>query len=337
MHENIWIKRISLIAILIFAIFLFLLGNRRVYETETQILILPQNIILASNQKAVIENFENILESLSFYDSLSKKIGNDEMQFISNEKRKEFWNSQITSEQIGESGILKITTFGQTKADSIDLNQETIKHLVLTIGQYYDIKKDLELRIVEKPLTKATVKNGWARLLGESWLYGIILYLMLFQFSPWFFLKENRLRMSGKRIDFSLNLKNKFEKITSEKNIFSKATLPNFKEELYSFSKKKKELPEKKIEKKEALPKTTSLSKEKKGASPINLPTAEEIPSYILSTLQPAEQLIEEKTEEINDKKIEEDKKENPKAINFTREATQEEVKTKLNKLLRGE
>ncbi len=336
MDKNTIFKRISAVVIFVLIVFFFLLNSRRTYVTETQILVLPKTQITAESYGKIVANLENILSSISFYDSVEKSLGENSTEDLSNYERKKLWNSQIEIEQIGKSGAINIKTFSKGALDSYDLNQIATRQAILSIGQYYNIKTDLEIRIVEKQITRIATFRNISVIIGESIIFGIMAYIFIFLVFPWFLIRNKEI---SRKKEMKLFLRDDLRQSYAGK--FPRTIFPEYQYEFSNkkeekkpevkietekknekiISEKKEEIRKEKIIKIERIPKAEEVSNfNKKSASPSNLPVSEGIPDFLFSS-----ESVEEKNEE--------KKNEN----NLKREASPEEVKERLNKLLRGE
>lgn len=346
MDKNPIMKKISAVAIIVLIVFFFLLNSRRTYVTETQILVLPKTEITAESYKQIMGNFESLLSSLPFYDSVEKNMGEDSTEDLSSYDRKNLWSSRIESKQVGKSGVISIKTFAKTALDSSDLNQVATKQFILSIGQYYNIRTDLELRIIEKPITISSVSREIPSIIATSLVLGIAAYLLVFLLLPLFLLKKNDISRQdlGKTILPSKDTLGKLSIFRTSKSSFTEDSYkfidtkeekkpeakPEIKKEAAKITKEeknKKETNAKKEEiKTEKKPEISEVKVARKvAASPDNLPVSENIPDFLFSSGPIAK--------EPEGKEGEEAKNE----IDHKREASAEEVKARLNKLLRGE
>ncbi|HAI74058.1 MAG TPA: hypothetical protein DCS28_02950 [Candidatus Moranbacteria bacterium] len=298
MNEKTYQKKIVVIATIALFVFLLSLSKDAIYQSETIVLFLPKNELIAQNLNPTVENFKQILLSLAFNDRLSDESGALEPGIeLPNYKRKEFWNSKIDVSQLKKSGAISIKNFDANNNLAQELNNDTIDSLIAVAGNYYNIKTDLEIRIIDGPIVKKIAPRNIFAIIWQSILWAIGIYFLLFYFIPIaFFKKTNQRPIPGN--DFSKNLtpkKTALSVFPEEENYF--ATKKN----IFSFSN---------------IPAFPTFGK--KAPTPENLPISEETVPDIF------------KIKNIVKEKVEEKKEYTP------REATAEEVKARLNKLLGG-
>lgn len=283
-------------AVICFAIFL---SNNPVYRGETEVLLIARNRVVDEKIDSLTETAKNIPTTLSFYDRVIESEGlEDPSADLSAQERKKYWNTQIKTERVDGSNIVKITAYDMDKDRAGKLADAYAKELSASLARYYNIKTQLDTRIIETPITAFDFgKSVWPQA-AKSVFWGVvagILDILLFSFIP-------------KSIQE--------KKITPEKSIFTYKT----------------DVPEKTAEpdyspvdfsQKPEIKKEKTITPERKSAAPENLPFADE-------------EIVEQKLyangngkkeDIIEIKKVTED---------IFREATPEEVKERLNKLLSG-
>jgi capsular polysaccharide biosynthesis protein len=282
-YSNIPIYIFALALILAGVFFLLFLEKFKTYNTEISVIFIPQNEKIAEQTSQIAENLTIIPTKLSFYERLLSDNKDIEDQFIgfSNDKRKELWNKTIQVEREKNSTIINIEA--SDRFQSQKLAKQTAFTLFNVMSRYYNIKTDIDFRIIEGPITSAHIKN-WPLLTLSSLILGMILALLI--------------------NIVSLNIASLFKKqneieIPVEK-IFQSFPKPDF---------PKKEYPE----------------------APVDLPIAKELaeePETTIENIYPLEDLEIEKPKEVFKKEEE---------IFEKREPTEEELKERLNQLLRGD
>ena len=152
-----------ILPLIIAVIFLALINFNRGYESQTDILIIAKN-------SASAKSLDRIVESL-------KIIG---------EKKT---NAKI--ERINESGILRISAFdkNQNKARNISLN--ATHELIASVGYFYDIKKEIDIRIIDGSLTKERTEDSRIILFLESLFLGFVLSVFSFLISFYLFAEKS--------------------------------------------------------------------------------------------------------------------------------------------------
>ncbi|MFA6048303.1 MAG: hypothetical protein WCV59_05345 [Parcubacteria group bacterium] len=304
MENNLKIKYFfavaAVVAVICFAIFL---NNNPVYRGEIEVLLIARNSVVDGKIDSLTETAKNIPLTLSFYDRVIEGEGlEDPSADLSAQERKAYWNSIIKTEKVDGSNIVKITAYDMDKDQAGKLADIYAKELSASLARYYNIKTQLDTRIIDQPITAFDFeKSVWPQA-AKSIFWGVvagILDILLFSFIP-----------------KSIKEKN----IPSEKSIFTyKTDVPEKTAEPDYFPVDFSQKPE--IKKQEKM-----ITPEKKSAAPENLPFAdEEVVEQKLYANGNGEK--EKKEEIVETKKVTED---------IFREATPEEVKERLNKLLSG-
>lgn len=287
--------------------FIALINLNRTYKAETDVLIIPRNDAVSKNISQISNSVKEIPKTLSFYDRLliSNEELDDEAKELPDYKRKAYWESKIRTEQIDDSSMIKITVFDKSQTRSEDLSRQAGLEIAGVMSQYYNIRTELELRITDGPIISYGLEKSLWALILESILGGILAAFMVY-------ITNNFLEMLG------IGTKSQGKKLSAAiRKLPGKIIKPG--EEPIMFDKKPS-----------GLEKRTRLHPEKesffltgkRAAAPENLPIAEG-PVISGANIEPAKAEKMEKSE-ISEKPV-------------IREATPEEVKERLNKLLRGE
>lgn len=298
--------------------FLLLLESHKKYVSEISIIFIPKSEIAAQDAERIIGNMEILPTKMFFYDRMAMYDKDIESK-ISN-------FTEIGSEREENSSIVKLSVIAKDRSDSTALAKTAAKTLFNVMGFYYDIKKDADFRIVEDPTAKVSVTD-WTSMAVSSLLIGIF---SLFAIN---FIFQNISSYSG-------SLKRKAKKATNffevSRRIKAKPEITK-EDEIYQIKAKSPSVP--------AVP----APLEKKSPAPENLPT---VPGkltfvdedYFRNNIIKGTRVGPEKTEkpEVAASKTEpsvfaEVAGGNKETADFHREPTQEELKKRLNQLLRGE
>ena len=241
------------------AVFFALIGANKNYQSQVSVLIIPKSQAAIQNASQIIENLKT-LPNLPYFQAKISANG-----------------AKIKTERMDKSGIIKITVLGKNKSEAQILGDRAVKTLITETSRYYNIKNDIDIRILGEPTIQYSAGNYIWFLFLISLPTGLVLSFLFFYFIP---------RLEERKIEFKLGLP-KF----NLKNIPTK--------------------PEQKKENQPFFEQDFDFSSIKKAAAPANLPISEE-----------AEFIPEQKKEE--------------EIKPIIREATPEEVKERLNKLLSG-
>jgi len=312
---------------IVVAVVVFLIGvnNDKKYSSETDILVLPKSEKASRDLDVITGNIREIALSLPFYERLllSDKNIEDQARSFSEHNRKKEWNSQIRIERQEGSGVVKIIASDDSRLQASLISHQTAKNIARQMSRYYDIRKELEIRIIDGPIVGP--KSGsfsfalvlWSLVLGV--LAGMAAYLI----------DEE---ISGKRFEkrHFPEFKLAFPSFSTEKNPLdakSEADHGDVKEKEETREEKpvKKAEPEREEPKKETeqAPRTAA----RKAAAPENLPIGSE---FVMSSLKRAEKTQHEKMMK------EREQEQQQASIPKTHEATEEEIRRRLNKLLGG-
>lgn len=312
-----------MLALTIFLVsFLLLLEKYKRYNSEISIIFVPKSEIAAQDAERVIGNMEILPTEMFFYDRMAlydEAIGDKISSF-----------SDIKAEREKKSSIIKISALSKNRDDSALLAKTATTNLFNILGFYYDIKKDVDFRIVEGPVT-ATVITSWVYPLVFGLLSGLLSLLILN-----FIFKRTSGSPRNKKEGREKLSSIKFFEVSKEAKIKSEPT-----EEVYEIK---------------AKPSIISAPSEKKSPAPENLPSAPEELTFIdedyfrnniikgakaepEKTPEPAKEDIIKSTEEIEKAKsiVDQALGKEQKPEDFHREPTKEELKKRLNQLLRGE
>ena len=336
-------KRVSVrvfLAGLVLSIMFFLLLSSA-FQTHTakiEILFSAKSETAALQSRQIFNNLMELPKTLNFYDRLLKN-NSDVRDIAEGEKpaqRKNIWNSLIAVKKIEKnSSLFEISITTKREADAKALAQKTARNLFDTASGYYDVKKDIDLRIVDGPILHTNFFAGfvWALILS-----------LIFGFAVAFFLQKF---LSGSKVIFASS-----RQIFAEKNWFdfskkepgSSEEEKKYLESLYAAEQMqmpfeitlKNEKPEAKNEK-EAEKENVKFEEMKeltKMMEPDKYPNFREIPknSAQITSSAPANLPIADGY--VFNKPAEEIKTE--KKIDYE-EPEEEQLKERLNKLLRGE
>jgi len=343
-----------LIATFLVGLFLFSFSGKK-FQSQIDILLIPKSKVTAKNADKIQNDITQIIQSLNFYDQLldSQNLSTEFSLGRTATQRKSDWNKKINVEKSKNSNIVSIFTFDTDRNQSEILSQKVARQISDTMSQYYNIRTDLEIRIIDGPFSKNAKSFfeplAWILSLSIALILGIGAFLFFNSFE-W----ETRSEKINLNEDF-FNFKNSPIK-QEEEYIFPTKEEP-LNEEFFEIEEQPKE--EMEIEKEteeleETFPEIFSLeeffpeektgipeeifeelpeiktSAPKTASAPANLPVAES--SDVL--FSPNQKNEESKTSQEEILEILEKAKafQEPKI----HEATPEEVKARLNRLLKG-
>lgn len=170
----------------IFAVFISFQKTNQNSQAEVLIMALPRSERTANNSQEVLENLMLIPRSLTFYSYLVKenKDIEDGAAGFPDAQRKAYWNEKIQAERVGQSGAIKFKVSDQNQWQSEIIAYQLAKDVIAVAGKYYDPKNDLEIRLIDGPVVQTSVNRNISRLIPISLFTGFIFGLFsLFIFS----------------------------------------------------------------------------------------------------------------------------------------------------------
>lgn len=339
--EKFNIKLFIVLAVLAsIASFLVFFKVEQAYKTEIDILILPRNEKTAQSLDQTVESIKQIPLSLSFYNKMLE-INKDIEDGAAGEmdyKRKEFWNKKINAQRIDGSGVIRFEVFDKKQEQSEIIASQLKNDIFFLISKYYNIKTDLEPRLIDGPITGNTVSDDiWkniAKSVGLGMVAAFFLTLIISGlnviisgrkqdlFSSQYSFRKDILPEKELNEDEDRNSEYKFSehKSAAEKALVDlEARETSYHQEML---KRKKEIYPEDYSASEEI-KDSVISTDRKVSAPINLPfTEEELPEIFNGN---------NKNEEISKETAIEEATETS-----YKEATPEEVQARIAKLLNG-
>lgn len=194
--------------VLTIAFFLVFISSLKTYTASITIMVNAKSEVVAKQEKKIIGNIIELPQLLSFYERLLKD--NSDVRDIAEDKdsaqRKKAWNDMLSVKKVGrDSSLIKISITTIQKNDAKQLVQKTTRTLFNTIGVYYNIKNDIDLRIVEGPILERNIVGWWWMLtlsLALSFLTVIFLQKMIVKSINAFLVKEASLK-NNKFFDYN--------------------------------------------------------------------------------------------------------------------------------------
>lgn len=172
---------------------LFWLDFFRSYSTEVTVLVVSHSSAI-ENSSSVADNMAELTKTLSFYNRLLTENDSIDDSFIgyAPDKRKENWNNVVSVTKQNGSGVLIIRANGDTPEKSRQLAMQTAQTMFSVAGLYYNVKTDVDMRIVDGPLVSYTLERPFS--------YVGIIFLTSFSLTSLFFFLLRRVpELFGKR------------------------------------------------------------------------------------------------------------------------------------------
>jgi hypothetical protein len=174
--------RIVIAGLILSAVLFLLFANAsKKYVSSMVIFINPKSETAAQRSNQIVGNISEFPKTLALYDRLLKY--NPDVKDLtagkSASERKEYWNSLVSVRKIGkDSSLIKISITAAQKNDADQLVQKTAETLFYFSAFYYNIKNDIDLRIVEGPISYSRT-TGLYWILPLSLILGFLLAFLL--------------------------------------------------------------------------------------------------------------------------------------------------------------
>lgn len=177
-----------------FASALFWLDTFRSYETEMSVLVIRKSASVDTNQ--VADTLASLSRNLSFYDRLLSETDliDDVSLGMTQDKRKAFWNEMVKVTRDGQGSVLVVRARADEPQAAKALARQTVQTILSLSGFYYDVKTDIDLRIVDGPITKTIVDRTVVYIL-TSVVSAVAItgfFFFLLSISPTFFGKKRQ-------------------------------------------------------------------------------------------------------------------------------------------------
>ena len=316
-------------AIIAGTIFLLLLDNYKRYQTDISIIVIPKSTVTIIDHEMIVYNVKSFPTTLTFYNRLlaDNTSINDEAAGKSNDQRKKAWNRKISTKtsKNDKGSIVTLRLFGKTAQESQDLAVKSAQTLFAVTSKYYNIKDDINLHVIDQPITKPANSFVYAFAIA-SLIIGFILAWLVEKF---FVSVESKFKhQSTPRTSMIHDQLRNLKQSITRADIKIKSIADIYKEEVKIDeveALEKKEQEKKRVEQlenarlKSMYPNFPEMPVHRQAASaPSNLPIGEDI-----DEAPEAADANETQEDDVNHMK--------------DHEPTEEELKRRLNQLLRGE
>lgn len=170
-------QRIILAFVLSLAFFLSGIAKFKTYQSEMTILVIPKSANAIAQKDQVLSNLLQFPKTLAFYDRLLKDnpAFEDSSAGKSPVQRKATWNRMVATDSVAENGsLISISITAENENDSKLIVSKTVRSLFDFTANYYNVKDDVDLRIIDGPITKVMFV-GWPLILIVSIVFGSLL------------------------------------------------------------------------------------------------------------------------------------------------------------------
>jgi hypothetical protein len=142
-----------------------LLSHFRVYSTQTTLLVVQKSEKTKEGYDQVIDNIAQLPGTLAFYDRLLQQFPEvkDPWASLSSEKRRSAWAQEVEAHRLAQSGMISLSIDANTAFDAKNLATRVNQNLFGMIGQYYNVRTEIDVRAVDAVITTVRVQNpfGW--------------------------------------------------------------------------------------------------------------------------------------------------------------------------------
>jgi len=143
----------------------FFTGHFRTYSSQVTILIVQKNEKTSASADQVVRTIAEFPKTLSFYNSLLKQFPEVKDPWIGmgDNERKNLWAQRVSVERVDESGLIRLQVNADTASDASLLAEKSATVLFSMIGRYYNIRTELDIRTIDPSITHAEIHSpfGW--------------------------------------------------------------------------------------------------------------------------------------------------------------------------------
>lgn len=144
-----------------FTSLVMLADSFRAYESEVSVLVLPKNEISAASLRNIVENMEHIAGTdvfrSAFFDALSEKTG--AFDDLSASARDEAMEGMVSVSAEEKGSVVLIRAVADDADDAKMIGRQAAITLLGSIGQYYNLKEEVDLRVTNGPTVSARIMN----------------------------------------------------------------------------------------------------------------------------------------------------------------------------------
>lgn len=139
---------------------LFWLDLFRSYRAEITVLVVSRAGVPGIAQD-VAGDLAALTRTLSFYDRVlaDNDLIDDAFAGYAPDKRKALWNDAISVKRQADSGVLIVLAVSDTPEKARRLGRQTAQTMFAVAGFYYDVKTDIDMRIVDGPVAARVLEN----------------------------------------------------------------------------------------------------------------------------------------------------------------------------------
>ncbi len=141
------------------------LDHFRTYASRVTILVIHKNEKTAASADQVVENIMEIPRTLYFYDRLLRQYPEvkDPWIGLSGAERESLWMERVSVERVDTSGLFRLSVDADSASDASLLVKKSAANLFQSVGRYYDIRTDIDIRTIDAPVASIRFSHpfGW--------------------------------------------------------------------------------------------------------------------------------------------------------------------------------
>ncbi len=131
---------VAIIAVVLYGVFVMPKSD---YVGKRDLLIIPNNVTIASNANNIINDLVFIAENAV--------VGNIDI---------EKYNAQVEIERLADADIIHIIVYADSTGDVLIVEDSILKSIILDFEKYYDINTDFSIKILNNKELSKTVISG---------------------------------------------------------------------------------------------------------------------------------------------------------------------------------
>jgi len=162
--------------------FLIFINSFKTHTAKIEILFTAKSETAALQSRQILNNLMELPKTLNFYENLLDNNSDvrDIAQGKSNLQRKEIWNSLVSTRKVEKnSSLFEISITTKRENDAKILVQKTVRNLFDTASAYYNVKNDVDLRVVDGPILETNLLSGSFWALVFAVIFGFLLAIFL--------------------------------------------------------------------------------------------------------------------------------------------------------------
>lgn len=159
---------------------LFWLDFFRSYRATVTVLVVSKTEMSSQD---MTENAVELVRTLSFYERVlaDNDLIDDDFEGYAPDQRKALWNDTVSVNRRAASSVLTVRARGETPEKAKRLAKQTAQTLFATMSFYYNVKTEMDVRVIDGPLVSYTLTRPF--LFGAtSILTGLSITLLFFWF-----------------------------------------------------------------------------------------------------------------------------------------------------------